>query len=95
MLDLAAQGRPRLALVAGEAGIGKTQLVGELETRARERGFIVLHGESIEFGGDELPYAPVVAALRDLPDDWAADALDAMPAEAAGRAHQLGMVGGG
>ena len=82
LLDLAAQGRPRLALVAGEAGIGKTRLLGELETLARERGVLVLHGESIEFGGDELPYAPLVAALRDLPKDWAAEALEALPPEA-------------
>ncbi len=82
LLELAADGQPRLALVAGEAGIGKTRLVGELESQARARGFLVLHGESVEFGGDELPYAPVVAALRDLPGEWAAGALDALPAEA-------------
>jgi DNA-binding CsgD family transcriptional regulator len=76
LLELAASGRPRLGLVAGEAGIGKTRLLTELEALARERGFLVLHGESIEFGGDELPYAPVVAALRDLPGDWAAQALE-------------------
>jgi DNA-binding CsgD family transcriptional regulator/tetratricopeptide (TPR) repeat protein len=82
ILDLAADGHPRLGLVAGEAGIGKTRLVGDLEALARERGFHVLHGESVEFGGDELPYAPVVAALRDLPIGWAAEALDALPVEA-------------
>ncbi|MEA2132498.1 MAG: hypothetical protein QOC68_407 [Solirubrobacteraceae bacterium] len=82
LLELAAAGRARLALVAGEAGIGKTRLVGDLEVLARERGFVVLHGESVEFGGDELPYAPVVAALRDLPEDWAAEALEALPREA-------------
>ena len=49
----------------GEAGVGKTRLAQELERRARERGFLVLHGESIEFGGEAFPFAPLVAALRD------------------------------
>ena len=82
LLDLAGSGDPRIALVAGEAGIGKTRLLGELEALAAERAGLVLHGESIEFGGEELPYAPVVAALRDLPREWAAEALAAFPQEA-------------
>ena len=69
LLDDAAAGAPQLALIAGEPGVGKTRLVGELEARGRAAGFLVLHGESLEFGGEEFPYAPVVAALRDLPID--------------------------
>ena len=57
-----------MALVSGEAGIGKTRLVAELEARAD--GWLVLHGECLEFGGGEVAYAPVVAALRDLPAEW-------------------------
>ena len=64
---------PQIALVAGEAGIGKTRLIRELETRAGGHGFVALHGEAFEFGGDEFAYAPVIAALRGLPDDWVAD----------------------
>jgi DNA-binding CsgD family transcriptional regulator/tetratricopeptide (TPR) repeat protein len=66
----AAAGGPRLAVVEGEAGVGKSRVLQALEQRARERGFIVLHGESIEFGGEEFAYAPIVAALRDLPGEW-------------------------
>ena len=66
----AAAGRPRIALVTGEAGVGKTRLLQALEAEARSRGFLVLHGESVEFGGEELPYAPITAALRGLPEDW-------------------------
>ena len=66
-LDDAAAGAPQLALIAGEPGVGKTRLVGALEARGRDAGFLVLHGESLEFGGEEFPYAPVVAALRELP----------------------------
>ena len=67
LLEDAAAGAPQLALIAGEPGVGKTRLIGELEARARDAGFLVLHGESLEFGGEEFPYAPVVAALRELP----------------------------
>ena len=75
-------GRPSLALVSGEAGIGKTRLVGELEVEARTRGFLVLHGECVEFGGEDLPYAPIVAALRDLPADVVTGALTDMAVDA-------------
>ena len=64
---------PQIALITGEAGVGKTRLIGELEARAREHGFVVLHGEAVEFGGDEFAYAPVIAALRGLPEGWVAD----------------------
>ena len=79
-LAAAVGGSPSVALVAGEAGIGKTRLVQEVEAAAS--GFTVLHGECVEFGGEELAYAPVVAALRDA--DWAAEYLDGLPAEARG-----------
>ena len=45
-------------LVAGEAGIGKTCLVGEVESAAD--GFTLLHGEGVEFGGDALALGPFV-----------------------------------
>ena len=75
-LDEAAAGHSSLWLVAGEAGIGKTRLVGELEAAAT--GFTVLRGESLEFGGDALALGPVVSALRGhggLPRAEGADAL--------------------
>src|SRR5215204_1398348 len=77
LLDEAAQGRPGIALLSGEAGVGKTRVAGAAEERARARGMLVLHGECMEFGGEEFPYAPVTAALRELP-------LDDLPSELAG-----------
>ena len=68
-------GRPGVAVITGEAGVGKSRLATELEGRARALGFIVLHGESIEFGGEGFAYAPVASALRDLPPDWTEEAL--------------------
>ena len=69
---------PALFLLSGEAGIGKTRLVAEVEAS----GCLVLHGECLEFGGEGLAYAPVAAALRGLPQDW----LDAHLAAATGEA---------
>ncbi|HET7427719.1 MAG TPA: AAA family ATPase, partial [Gemmatimonadales bacterium] len=43
-LELAASGRAQLALLEGEAGMGKTRLVDETMTLARKRGFQVFHG---------------------------------------------------
>jgi ABC-type microcin C transport system duplicated ATPase subunit YejF len=46
----AADERPSLAFVAGESGVGKTRLLEELMRRARERGPLVLAGETVAFG---------------------------------------------
>src|SRR5919198_1146220 len=62
----AAAGRPALAFVAGDSGVGKTRLVDELASRAKASGGRVLSGDCVELGEGELPYAPVVAALRAL-----------------------------
>jgi predicted ATPase len=50
------------ALVTGEAGIGKTRLASELAARARDAGFEVLLGRSIDLVGTELPFQPFVEA---------------------------------
>jgi ATP/maltotriose-dependent transcriptional regulator MalT len=71
-----------LTLIAGESGVGKTRLVGELGDRARERGARVLTGESVELAEGELPYAPIVSALRPLIRSGD-PALDAVRAELA------------
>jgi DNA-binding CsgD family transcriptional regulator/tetratricopeptide (TPR) repeat protein len=47
--------------------VGKTRLLAEFKQRAQEGGALVLSGEAIDLGGDsELPYLPLVAALRPL-----------------------------
>ena len=65
-LDAARAGSGATVLVAGEAGIGKTRLAAELARRARDAGFEVLLGRSIDLVGTELPYQPFVEALRPL-----------------------------
>jgi DNA-binding CsgD family transcriptional regulator len=59
-------GRPTLAFVAGESGVGKSRLLSELARHARDDGARVLSGECVELGDGELPYAPLVGALRPL-----------------------------
>lgn len=57
---------PALCFVAGESGVGKSRLLRELAAACEADGARVLGGSCIELGEDELPYAPLVAALRPL-----------------------------
>jgi DNA-binding CsgD family transcriptional regulator len=60
-------GASSVVLVSGEAGVGKTRLVGEFHLRAQDRGALVLTGDAIDLGGESsLPYLPLIAALRPL-----------------------------
>ncbi len=62
-LDVASIGDGRVMVVLGEAGIGKSRLVGELATEAARRGAMVLVGRSYE-SEQILPFSPWVDALR-------------------------------
>jgi len=62
----AGSGAPSVTLVAGESGVGKTRLLDELRRRAHDTGARTLAGEAVELGEGELPYAPLVSALRPL-----------------------------
>src|ERR1700761_5622050 len=64
--DEAANGAASLAFLAGESGVGKSRLLHTLLDRAKEKGGCGIGGECVELGRDELPYAPLVAALRGL-----------------------------
>jgi ATP/maltotriose-dependent transcriptional regulator MalT len=68
-LEEAIDSRPSLALVGGESGVGKSRLADELARNAREAGARVLSGDCVELGDDELPYAPLLTALRPLVRD--------------------------
>ncbi len=60
----ARSGRPALVLLGGDSGVGKTRLVVEFEGRLEDA--TVLRGEGVEQGGADLPYAPLLGALRPL-----------------------------
>ena len=55
-----------VVFVGGEAGIGKSRLISEVAGRAERDGMTVVIGECLPLGDGELPYAPVVGALRSL-----------------------------
>ncbi|MEV8631171.1 AAA family ATPase [Streptosporangium sp. NPDC051023] len=77
LLGSAARGLAGVALVGGDAGIGKTRLVAELAEQARRDGFAVLVGQCAELG-DALPYLPLADALRGAPVELRAE-IDARP----------------
>ena len=62
-LNSAGQGGGRFVAVIGEAGIGKSRLIGELASRASERGMAVLIGRAYE-AEQILPFGPWVDAIR-------------------------------
>jgi DNA-binding CsgD family transcriptional regulator len=64
-LERAIAGAGSLMMVAGEAGIGKTQMLREFAATARTRGAVTLWGSSFE-GDWHPPYGPWVEALGDL-----------------------------
>jgi DNA-binding CsgD family transcriptional regulator len=64
VLRSAGEAQPATVLVGGDAGVGKTRLVAEFSARAREQGALVLAGGCLQLGGEGLPFAPVVEALR-------------------------------
>ncbi|HEU0318165.1 MAG TPA: ATP-binding protein, partial [Solirubrobacteraceae bacterium] len=74
--------------LAGEPGIGKSSLLGELADRARARGHTVLAGRAAEFEA-ELPFGVVCDAM----DDWLfgldGDRLETL---AGGLARELAVV---
>src|SRR5437762_2319197 len=66
LAERARDGRSQTALIAGEAGIGKSRLVAEIKARARQRGMAILEGHCFE-PDRALPYAPLFDLLRALP----------------------------
>jgi DNA-binding CsgD family transcriptional regulator len=69
----ASEGRPAVVLLGGESGIGKTRLVSEFAERVSQEppdrdgdAALVLRGEGVEQREGELPYAPLLSALRPL-----------------------------
>ena len=74
----AKRGQTQVVLLEGEVGIGKTRLATEFLAWAEMEGADVLQGQAFETGG-QLPYRPVIEALRpriereNAPDDLLSD----------------------
>jgi predicted ATPase/class 3 adenylate cyclase len=62
-VDRALGGVGGVALIAGEAGLGKTRLVDEIAVEARARGMFVVRGQCYDMEGAP-PYVPFVEATE-------------------------------
>jgi DNA-binding CsgD family transcriptional regulator len=94
-LDVAAEGGSAVALVAGEAGVGKTRLVQEFASRADGRGFHVCIGRCVDLGEEIWPLAPLREVVAALVDELDGDTLDLVLGGARGvLAHLVPELGG-
>jgi ATP/maltotriose-dependent transcriptional regulator MalT len=84
-----------IVFVAGESGVGKSRLTDHFADRAAAGGARVLWGDCIDLGDSELPYAPIVSALRSLVREGhpVFDALGPARAELARLLPELGAPG--
>lgn len=75
-LKATAAGEFRVVMVAGEPGIGKTRLAGEVAQEAHDAGATVLFGRCEE--GLAAPFMPFVDALRSYVTTAAQDAIESI-----------------
>ena len=94
--DALASARPDggVAVIEGEAGIGKTRLADELAVHARGRGSVLAARCHDDEAG--LPYGPVVELLRQAvqegPPDWSTSVPDQSLVDAALLLPELGQL---
>src|SRR5713226_4943784 len=63
LIDRTRSGQGRVALVCGEAGIGKSRLVAEAKGYATAQDFLLLQGNCFQMDSS-YPYAPLLDLLR-------------------------------
>ncbi len=76
-------------VVGGEAGVGKSRLVGELVQSAQAADARVLAGGCVELEGGGIPLAPVIDMFRALAADVSEDDLDELLGAARGELGRL------
>jgi DNA-binding CsgD family transcriptional regulator len=63
LIDRTRSGQGQVALVSGEAGIGKSRLVAETKAKAASEDFLLLQGTCFQMDSS-YPYAPLLDLLR-------------------------------
>jgi predicted ATPase len=63
LIEQAKSGSGQVALLSGEAGVGKSRLVAEVKTTAEGGGFLLLQGNCFQ-SDRAFPYAPFLDLLR-------------------------------
>jgi len=63
LIEQAESGSGQVALLSGEAGVGKSRLVAEVKTSAERGGFLLLQGNCFQ-ADRAFPYAPFLDLLR-------------------------------
>ena len=76
VLQAARDGRMTALLVSGDAGIGKTRLVGHVCADAADAGLLVMGGVCLPMGATTVPLMPLRTAFRRLPEGVSPPALD-------------------
>ena len=74
-LERSTAGEPRVVLIGGDAGLGKTRLVTEFGARAEADGGRMIVGACLDLRGDGIPYQPFLDALRSLGSMMGPEAL--------------------
>lgn len=64
--DRAAGGAASAVLLGGEAGVGKTRLLGELTSHVQAAGALVLVGRCVDLRDADMPLLPIAEALAEL-----------------------------
>jgi predicted ATPase/DNA-binding CsgD family transcriptional regulator len=65
LIEQARSGSGGTALIAGEAGMGKSRLVAEMKSHAAQQSFSILQGNCFE-SDRALPYAPIIDLLHNF-----------------------------
>ena len=63
LIERAWEARGQVALIVGEAGVGKSRLLRTIMEEARAEGFLLLRGQSFESDAS-IPYAPLLDLVR-------------------------------
>ena len=82
------EGTGGVLVLSGDAGIGKTRMLRELASKAREAGWIVAIGHCVAEAGYDLPYLPFAELMTSLHDQLP-DVIDAITDDHPALAHLL------